>query len=123
MGCAGREANPISSYKAGDENLSCEKLKKEIVVLQTNMMAILPKSDKTFTNALWYTGGSIVIIPVFFIDMKDAERIEYEAFRRRHNRLVEMAQTKGCDMDTVNATTTPTLEQQKVMKQESKKNQ
>lgn len=121
ISCAGREPNPISCYMPGDENLGCEAIKEEIEQLQSEMLKLLPKTDKTFTNALWYAGGQIAIVPLFFIDMKDAERIEYEAFRRRHNRLLIMANKKNCDMGEIKAEPIPTLEQRKVIKEEEKK--
>ena len=32
------------------------------------------------------------------MDMKDAERIEYDAYARRYNRLLILAAEKNCDM-------------------------
>lgn len=112
-GCAGREANPIPCYMPGDEKLSCESLKQEISQLQSDMLGLLPKTDKGFTNTLWAAGGVVAIVPYFFIDMKDAERIEYEAFRRRHNRLLLIAREKDCDMEGIRAEPIQSLEQQK----------
>ncbi len=87
-GCAGRTANPIAAYLPGDETRSCEGLKAEIAQLQVDMARILPKTDKGLTNALWALGGCVVIVPFFFMDLKDAEKIEFEAMRTRHNRLL-----------------------------------
>ncbi len=118
-GCAGREPNPIACYKPGDEKLSCESLEQELVQLQSNMVGLLPKTDKGFTNTLWGAGGAVAIVPYFFIDMKDAERIEYEAFRRRHNRLLLIARAKDCDMDGVRAEPILSLKQQKAQGERS----
>lgn len=114
-GCAGREANPVSTYLPGDENLSCDAFKKELVRLQAEMLALLPKTDKTLTNTLWGVGGVVAIIPFFFIDMKDAEKVEYEAFRRRHNRLLLIAQEKGCVFSDIRAEPIPSLEESKTI--------
>lgn len=111
--CAGREPNPVSCYAPGDEKLSCESLKQEISLLQSDMLALLPKTDKSFTNTLWYAGGVMCYVPYLFIDMKDAERIEYEAFRRRHNRLLLIAGEKGCCLEGIKAEPIPALWQQK----------
>ena len=119
-GCAGRQANPISCYVPGDENLNCDSLKKEILQLQSDMLNLLPKTDKTFTNSLWVAGGAVAIVPYFFVDAKDAERIEYEAFRRRHNRLLLIAEQKECDFSDIKAEPIPTLEHRKVMSKEAK---
>jgi hypothetical protein len=121
-GCAGREPNPVSCYAPGDEELNCESLKQEISLLQSNMLALLPKTDKSFTNTLWGAGGFVCYVPYLFIDMKDAERIEYEAFRRRHNRLLLMAREKGCDMGDIKAEPIPALWQQKPEKENSRSN-
>ena len=112
-GCAGREPNPVSCYAPGDEKLSCESLKQEISLLQSNMLALLPKTDKSFTNTLWGAGGAMFYVPYLFIDMKDAERIEYEAFRRRHNRLLLIAGEKGCCLEGIKAEPIPALWQKK----------
>jgi len=112
-GCAGREANPIPVYLPGDENRSCTALKAEIAQLQVDMARLLPKTDKGLTNALWAAGGVLVIIPFFFMDLKDAEKIEFDAMRQRHNRLLVYAAEKGCDMAGVRAERIPSLKEQK----------
>lgn len=112
-GCAGREANPIPVYLPGDENRSCMGLKAEIAQLQVDMARLLPKTDKGLTNALWAAGGCLVIIPFFFMDLKDAEKIEFDAMRQRHNRLLVYAAEKGCDMSGVRAERIPSLKEQK----------
>jgi len=112
-GCAGREANPIPVYLPGDENRSCEGLKAEIAQLQVDMTSILPKTDKFGTNALWAAAGVVAIVPFFFMDLKDAEKVEFEAMRQRHNRLLNYAEEKECDMGEVKAEEIPSLKEQK----------
>jgi hypothetical protein len=112
-GCAGREANPIPVYLPGDENLNCEVLKGEIAQLQQDMARILPKTDKFGTNALWFAGGCFILVPFFFMDLKDAEKTEFEAMRQRHNRLLVYAADKNCDMTGVRAEHIPSLHDQK----------
>ncbi|MGD8786502.1 MAG: hypothetical protein PVJ60_03685 [Phycisphaerales bacterium] len=112
-GCAGREANPIAVYLPGDENRSCEALKAEIAQLQVDMARLLPKTDKGLTNALWATGGVFFIIPFFFMDLKDAEKIEFEAMRQRHNRLLIYAAEKNCDMSGIKSEEIPSLKERK----------
>lgn len=118
-GCAGRDANPIPCYMTGDENLSCENLKEQIVQLQADMLGLLSKTDKTLTNALWVAGGMVAYAPYLLVDAKDAEKIEYEAFRRRHNRLLLIAQKKECDFSDIKAEKIPRLEQRKIIKMTS----
>jgi len=112
-GCAGREANPIAIYLPGDENRSCEGLKAEVAQLQADMQRLLPKTNKGVTNTLWATAGVFFIVPFFFMDLKDAEKIEFDAMRRRHNRLLIYAAEKNCDMSGVTAERIPSIEERK----------
>ena len=130
-GCAGRQPQPVPAYSPGDENKSCESLKKEIVGIQDKMIALLPNTDKTVANTLWSAGGTVAsytpagtaagIVPYLFIDMKDAERIEYNALCRRHNRLLLITQSKSCDMNGVRAEPIPTINEKKAAEKEAKK--
>jgi hypothetical protein len=120
-GCAGREANPIPAYLPGDENRSCPALKAEMAQIQADMQRLLPKTNKFATNTLWAIGGVIVIVPFFFMDLKDAEKIEYNALRTRYNRLLIIASEKNCDLVGVSTQPIPSLEEQKVMAKKVKK--
>ena len=112
-GCAGRKANPVAIYLPGDENRSCDGLKTEITQLQADMQGMLPKTSKEFTNALWATAGFFLIAPYFFMDLKDAEKTEFDAMRRRHNRLLMFAANKNCDMSGIKAERIPSIEERK----------
>jgi hypothetical protein len=112
-GCAGREAKPILISRPGDDNLSCQELKSEVVHLQNDMVKLLPKTDKFGTNALWATAGVYLIVPFFFMDLKDAEKKEFEAMRLRHNRLVSFLKAKSCDVNDIRAEPIPDPEQEK----------
>lgn len=112
-GCAGRDAYPIAAYLPGDERRSCESLRGEISQLQADMAALLPKTDKGVSNALWATAGVFLIVPFFFMDLKDAEKIEFEAMRRRYNRLISIAAEKDCDMGEIRVEKRLIFEEQK----------
>ncbi len=114
-GCAGREANPIPAYLPGDNKRSCEVLVAETAQLQADMQRLLPKTNKGVTNTLWAAAGVFLIVPFFFIDLKDAEKIEFEAMRTRHNRLLLICADKGCDMIGVRAERIPSAEEAKKM--------
>jgi len=120
-GCAGREANPCAAYLPGDENRSCVALQAEVAQLQVDMQRLLPKTDKGLTNALWATAGVFFIVPFFFMDMKDAEKIEFDAMRRRHNRLLIYAAEKECDFGEVRAERIPSVEERKEAAKKAKK--
>lgn len=132
FGCAGRKPEPVPVYMPGDEKRDCESLKDEIVDIQKKMHALLPKTDKTVVNTLWSVGGTVAsntavvggavgIVPYLFIDMKDADRIEYEAFRRRHNRLLLITQSKFCNMSDIRAEPIPSLAERKLLEEDAKK--
>ena len=61
-------------------------------------LILRPKTNKFATNAAWATAGWFLIFPFFFMDLKDAEKIEYDAYARRYNRLLILATEKNCDM-------------------------
>jgi len=108
-------------YLPGDENRSCEGLKAEVAQLQADMQRILPKTDKDLTNVLWATGGVFFIFPFFFMDFKDAEKIEFEAMRQRHNRLLIYAAEKKCDMVGIKTERIPSIEERKKAAKEATK--
>jgi hypothetical protein len=120
-GCAGREANPIPAYLPGDENRSCASLNAEMAQLQSEMQRLLPKTNKLGTNTLWAIGGVLFIVPFFFMDLKDAEKIEYDAFRARYNRLLIIAAEKQCDLTGVSTQELPSFNEQKAIAQKVNK--
>jgi hypothetical protein len=120
-GCAGRQANPIAAYLPGDENRSCPALKAEVAQLQVDMQRLLAKTDKGLTNALWATAGVFFIVPFFFMDFKDAEKIEFDAMRKRHNRLLVYAAEKDCDFGEVTAERIPSIKERKEAAKKAKK--
>jgi hypothetical protein len=123
-GCAGREPRPISVYQPGDENRSCESLKGEVVQLQKDMEALLPHTDKLGSNALWAGTGIFTLgIGFFFMDLKDTEKVEFEAMRQRHNKLLDYLKSKNCDVNDIKAEPIPSLEYRKKEAEEILKKQ
>ncbi len=98
-GCGGRQASPIQVYRPGDNNRGCESLKVEMAQLQADMQQILPKTDKSGTNIICGVTGAFLIVPLFFMDFKGADKIEFDAMRNRHNALLAMYVDKNCDME------------------------
>jgi hypothetical protein len=123
-GCAGRDPYPLPLYVPGDENRSCESLKSEVVWLQKDMAALLPKTDKFGTNVLWAGTGYFTLgVGFFFMDLKDAEKTEFEASRQRHNKLLEYIKDKNCDVNDIRAEPIPSLEYRKKEAEEILKKQ
>ena len=90
-GCAGRDPNPIAATMPGDENRSCDALLLQRQQVQKEMELLKPKTNKFLTNTAW-----LLMFP-FLMDLKDAEKIEYDAFRQRSNHLTTLMLEKGCD--------------------------
>lgn len=90
IGCAGREPNPVPIVLAGDENRSCESLKIEMNQIQEDMARLKPKTNKFVTNTFWF----LFFTPL--MDVKDAEKIEYDAFQQRYNHLKILSIEKDC---------------------------
>ena len=118
-GCAGRESNPIPVYLPGDENRSCEGYMAEIAQLEADMDRILPDTSKFGQNALCVAGGIFLIVPFFFMDLKNADKIEWEALRKRRNRLLIYAAEKDCDF-SANYQPIPSLEDMEEMSRKAK---
>jgi hypothetical protein len=121
-GCAGREANPVPVYLPGDENRSCVGYQAEIAQLEADMDRILPHTDKGLQNTACVVGGVFLIVPFFFMDLDNADKIEWEALRKRRNRLMIYAAEKGCTIATLLPEQMPSLEELK-QQQKSQENQ
>ncbi len=100
-GCAGREANLVQVRKIGDEQKSCDELRTELYYIENEISRLLPKSDKTGRNIALGATGILFIVPLFFMDLKQGEKKEIEAYRQRYNHLLMITQQKGCKLPTV----------------------
>lgn len=99
VGCAGRAANPVMVNQYGDEGKSCKALEKEILFTEEEIKRLMPATDKTGKNVALGVAGAFLIVPWFFMDLSKAEQIEVDAFRRRHNRLIIIAEDKKCGLN------------------------
>jgi len=95
-GCAGRDGNPVPVYKPGDEKRDCLSLQTEMAQIDAEISRLTPKANKGPWNTLMIVTGLFVIVPLFFIDMKNGEKTELEAYRQRNNSLALIAAQKGC---------------------------
>lgn len=99
VGCGGRTANPVMVSQYGDNSKSCEALEFELANVQGEIQRLLPKKDKTGKNVALGVTGFFLIVPLFFMDFKNAEAQEYEAYRQRYNHLASLAISKDCDIE------------------------
>jgi hypothetical protein len=94
--CAGKTPNPIPQHQPGDESLSCSALKQELMDNQTKITNLIPKQNKTGKNVGLGIAGAFLIVPWFFMDFSDAERIEIQSYQLRDNWLRTLSAQKKC---------------------------
>ena len=97
QGCAGRSAHPVAVVQSGDAKKTCKALRKETKqILQKihKMVPYIKKKDKK--KVLKMVTGALIIIPWFFVDMKDAEKVEANALRERYNYLSTLVGERNC---------------------------
>ena len=97
QGCAGRAAHPVQVAQSGDLKKACKSLRKETKKIRQNIKKMIPavkKADKKRT--LLMVSGGLLIVPWFFLDLSDADKVEANAQRARHNYLVNVAKKRNC---------------------------
>ena len=97
QGCAGRAAHPVQVAQSGDNKKTCKSLRKETKKIRQKVKKMMPavkKADKKRT--LLMVSGGLLIVPWFFLDLSDADKIETNAKRARHNYLVDVAKKRNC---------------------------
>ena len=97
QGCAGRAAHPVKVAQSGDTKKACKLLLKETKQIRQNIKKMIPavkKADKKRT--LLMVSGGLLIVPWFFLDLTDADKIEANAQRARYNYLVDRGVKRNC---------------------------
>jgi len=84
----------------GDHQKSCRMLKHEMKNVRNEIQSLLPNKDKTGKNIALGVAGAFLLVPWFFMDFKNAEAQEYEAYRKRYNHLAMIANEKRCGNST-----------------------
>lgn len=95
-GCAGREANLVQIRQPADLEKNCKALEFEMLFCQDEITRLLPKSDKTGSNIALGATGILFIVPLFFMDIKQGEKKEIEAYQQRYNYLFMLYQQQDC---------------------------
>ena len=116
-GCGGRVANPIPMDLPEDDTRSCQWISLHMNQLDSDMRKALPRTDKTGTNLICIA-GAFLVVPLFFLDLKGADKTEYDAMRNRYNHLLAIAAEKNCDVG--NAVRIPSVAEIKNMSKEEK---
>lgn len=100
-GCGGRTAQPVACYQYGDEKKSCGYLKAEISGIEQEISSKTKQKDNTQgKNVALGVAGALLFWPaLFFMDLSDADKVELEALRKRHNALVRICADKNCGFE------------------------
>lgn len=96
VACAGKTAQPVSSYKVGDSEMSCNQLKAEMAHIDARVAELVPESEKTGKNVALGVTGAFLIVPLFFMDFSDAEKIEIQSYKERYLALEKLYSQKSC---------------------------
>ena len=95
--CAGRADHPVQVAQSGDVKKACKSIHKETEQIKRNVKRMIPavkKADKKRT--LLALSGGFLIVPWFFLDLSDADKIEANAQRARYNYLADIAKKRNC---------------------------
>ncbi len=97
QGCRGRAAHPVKVKLPGYAEVTCASLKGEAKQLREKIKAMMPIIKKKDSNRiLLMATGALLIIPWFFLDLTDPEKIETNALRERYNNLSDLARKRKC---------------------------
>lgn len=95
-GCAGHAPNPVLVSRPSDSEMSCRSLMAEMEEIDHNIRKLLPKSEKTGKNVALGVAGAFFLVPWFFMDFSDAEKVEIDAYQSRYNHLTRVYNDKQC---------------------------
>ena len=96
VGCAGKTANPVQSVKMGDSQMTCEEIHMEMAYIDQQIARLIPESEKGTKNTVLGVTGWFLIVPWFFMDFSDAEKVEIQAYKDRYLTLQKMGSRKDC---------------------------
>ncbi len=64
--------------------------------LQNDIIALEPHTNKDASNQKLMLSSFLLVFPIFFMDMSNADNIEYQALRQRYNHLLAVSNKKKC---------------------------
>ena len=94
--CAGRAAHPVKVTQSGDVKKNCKTLRKEMKQIRQNLKRMVPAVKKADKKRTLLVLSGVLIVPLFFLDLTDADKIEANAERARHNHLAGRAEKLNC---------------------------
>jgi hypothetical protein len=95
--CAGRLPQPVAIENSEDSSITCAKIEKEIYLIKKNISELYSESI-TNTERDTFVGLVASFFPPAYIfrDFRQAEKVEINGLRKRHNHLVKLAHQRGC---------------------------
>ena len=98
QGCVGgRSAQPVTVAQSRDVKKPCKALRKETQQIVRKIQRMVPKIKKKDRNrTLLIMPGVFLIIPLLFVDLSDAEKVEANALRERYNHLSTLVDRHNC---------------------------
>jgi hypothetical protein len=96
-GCAGRDAKVVQAIQSGDDTLNCPQI-LDAMVLNTKEIEGLAKerNGDIAGNVAATVTGVFFIVPLLFIDAKNAASQEARGLVRRNQVLAERYHLKNC---------------------------
>lgn len=94
--CTTKRADPIPLYQPGDSTLDCHVLHDEIVRNQDGIMKFVPKTERMLTNTAFIASSAVLLVPIFFTDFSESQRITAQALQQRNNWLRTLGRRKHC---------------------------
>ena len=90
--CAGRNAAPVPSMTAYDNNLSCEQIQAEILSNEQKAQQLVQEenSSRNSNIAIGAVGFLLFWPALFALDLSDAERVEINALHNRNMHLASL---------------------------------
>ena len=96
-GCAGRQANPVSEAKYGDDTLNCAAIVAEYGANKAEVAKLeKEENDKVAQNVFAGAAGALFLLPLFLMDFQNAAGIDKAAMERRQARLRVYGADKDC---------------------------
>ena len=99
QGCGGRAAYPVQISQAGDYALQCNQLEAEMNRIRHEVQ--LKTGQKTtgdLADTALFAAGLVIFWPaLFFMDLKNADKVELEALQSRYAHLVDIYTNKICN--------------------------
>lgn len=94
--CGGRGAYPIRTEWHDDDTLSCAQLKAEQRRNNTEISELKEEKSRRNTNNAKNLCFFICILPLFDLDLNNAQDIEIDAYQKRNQLLEKLYQQKKC---------------------------